>query len=60
LTRLLQQSLYLPDKSGFLAEGKKVIHADVIATSYKSFLARNEPPPVLADSKSGKNKGKGK
>jgi hypothetical protein len=60
LTRLLQQSLYLPAKSDFLAEGKKVTLADVMATNYKNFLARNEPPPVLADNKSGKNKGKGK
>jgi hypothetical protein len=36
------------------------MHAEVMATSYKKFLARNEPPPVFADNKSGKNKGKGK
>jgi hypothetical protein len=60
LTRLLQQSHYLPDKSDFLAEGKKVILAEVMATSYKKFLARNNSPPVFADNKSGKSKGKGK
>ena len=37
-----------------------MIPADVMATSYKKFLARNEALPVLADNKSGKNKGKGK
>ncbi len=60
LTRLLQQSLYLPAKSDFLAEGKKVVHADALATSYRNFIAKNEPSPVLADNKGGKNKGKGK
>jgi hypothetical protein len=29
LTRLLRQSLYLPDKSDVLAEGKKVVPAEV-------------------------------
>jgi hypothetical protein len=37
-----------------------MIHAEVMATSYRKFLAIKEPPPVLADNKSGKNKGKGK
>ncbi len=49
-----------PDKSDFLAEGKKVLPAEVMATSYKKFLARNNPPPFFADNKSGKGKGKGK
>ena len=44
LTRLLQQIHYLPDKFDFLAEGKKVILAEVMATTYKKFLAKNEPP----------------
>ena len=60
LTRLLQQSRYLPDKSDFLAEGKKVILAEVMATSYRKFLAKNEPPPVFSDNKYGKGKGRGK
>ena len=60
LTRLLQQGRFLPDKFDFLAEGKKVIPAEVLATSYKKHLARNNPSPVSADNKSGKGKGKGK
>ncbi len=60
MTRLLQENLYLPNKYDFLAEGKKVILAEVMATSYRKFLAKKEPSPVLADNKSGKNKGKGK
>jgi hypothetical protein len=43
LTKLLQQSFYLPDKSDVLAEGKKPF--DVLATAYKKFLDRNSPPP---------------
>jgi hypothetical protein len=60
LTRLLQENHYLPNKHDFLAEGKKVILAEVMATSYRKFIARNEPPPVFADNKYGKYKGKGK
>ncbi len=60
LTRLLQQSLYLPDKSDVLAEGKKVVPVEVLATAYKKFLDRNNPPPISVTSKGGKNKGKGK
>ncbi len=60
LTRLLQQSLYLPDKSDFLAEGKKFVPVDVLASAYKKFLDRNNPLPVPATSKGGKGKGKGK
>jgi hypothetical protein len=60
LTRLLQQSLYLPDKSDVLAEGKKVVPVEVLATAYKNFLDRNNPPPISVTSKGGKNKGKGK
>ncbi len=44
LTRLLQQSLYLPDKSDFLVEGKKFVPVDVLASAYKKFLGRNNPP----------------
>jgi hypothetical protein len=51
LTRLLQQSHYLPDKSDVLAEGKRVMPVDVLATAYKKFLDRNNPPPVSAISK---------
>ena len=46
LTRLLQPSLFLPDKSDFLAEGKKVIPAEVLAAAYIQFLDRKIPPPV--------------
>ena len=60
LTRLLQESHYLPDKHDFLAEGKKVVLAEVMAATYKKFLARNNPTPAFADNKSGKGKGKGK
>ena len=60
LTRLLQHSRYLPDKFDYLAEGKKVLLAEVMAISYKKFLARNDPPSTTADNKSGKGKGKGK
>ena len=59
-TRLLQSSHYLPDKSDFLAEGKKVILAEVMASTYKKFLSRNNPSPSFADNKSGKGKAKGK
>jgi hypothetical protein len=38
LTRLLRLNLYLPDKSDFLAEGKKVASAEVLATAYKKFF----------------------
>ncbi len=51
LTRLLQQSLYLPDRFDVLAEGKKVVPVEVLATTYEKFLVT---------SKGGKNKGKGK
>ncbi len=57
LTRLLQQSLYLSDKTDMLAEGKKVMPADVLASSYRRFLARKDPSPVFANSKGGKGKG---
>ena len=60
LTRLLRQSLYLPDKSDVLAEGKKVVPVEVLATAYENFLDRNNPPPISVTSKGGKNKGKGK
>jgi hypothetical protein len=60
LTRLLRQSLYLPDKSDVLVEGKKVVPAEVLASAYKKFLDRDNPPPISVTSKGGKNKGKGK
>ena len=60
LTRLLQQNRYLPDKSDYLAVGKKVLLTEVMASSYKKFLARNDPLPTPADNKGGKGKGKGK
>jgi hypothetical protein len=60
LTRLLQQSHYLPDKSDVLGEGKKVMTVEVLATAYKRFLDRKNPPPISVASKGGKNKGKGK
>ncbi len=60
LARLLRQNLFLPDKSDYLAEGKKVIPAEVLATAYRKFLDRNNPSPVPVTSKGGKNKGKGK
>ena len=60
LTTLLRQNLFLPDKSDYLAEEKKVIPAEVLAAAYRKFLDRNNPPPVSVTSKGGKNKGKGK
>ncbi len=60
LTRLLQQSLYLPDKSDVLVEGKKVMPAEVLATAYKKFLDGNNPPLFSVTSKGGKNQGKDK
>ena len=60
LTRLLRQSLFLPDKFDYLAEGKKVIPAEVLASAYRNFLEKNNPLPVSVTSKGGKNKGKGK
>ncbi len=60
MTRLLRQNLYLPDKSDVLAEGKKVVPAEVFAAAYKNFLDRDNPPPISVTSKGGKNKGKGK
>jgi hypothetical protein len=60
LTTLLRQSLFLPDKSDFLVEGKKVIPAEVLAAAYIKFLGRKIPPPVSVTSKGGRNKGKGK
>ncbi len=60
LTRLLQQSFYLPDKFDVLAEGKKVVPIEVLATTYKICFDRNNPPPVSITSKGDKNKGKGK
>ena len=60
LTRLLRQSLFLPDKSDVLAEGKKVIPVEVLATAYRKFLERDNPPPISVAIKGGKNKGKGK
>ena len=59
LTRLLRQNLFLPDKSDFLAEGKKVIPAEVLAEAWIKFLGRT-PAPVSATSKGGRNKGKGR
>jgi hypothetical protein len=60
LTTLLRQNLFLPDKSDYLAEEKKVIPAEVLATAYKKFLDRNNPPPVSVIIKGGRNKGNGK
>ena len=54
LARLLRQNLFLPDKSDFLSEGKKVIPAEVLAEAWIKFLGRN-PPPVSATSKGGRN-----
>jgi hypothetical protein len=54
----LQENLYLPNKYDFLAEGKKVILAEVMATSYRKFLARNEPTPVFATVKAARTREK--
>jgi hypothetical protein len=59
-TTLLRQSLFLPDESDFLAEGKKVIPVEVLSAAYIKFLDRKIPPPVSVTSKGGRNKGKGK
>jgi hypothetical protein len=56
----LRQSLFLPDESDFLAEGKKVIPVEVLSAAYIKFLDRKIPPPVSVTSKGGRNKGKGK
>ncbi len=60
LTRLLRQNLFLPDKSDVLAEGKKVVPAEVLAPAYRKFLERDNPPPISVTIKGGKNKEKGK
>ncbi len=60
MTRLLRQNLYLPDKSDVLAEGKKVVPVDVLATTYKKWLDRGSLPPATATSEGGKGKGKSK
>ncbi len=36
------------------------MHAEVLASSYTHFLAKKDPPPILANSKGGKGKGKGR
>jgi hypothetical protein len=59
LTKLLRQNLYLPDKSDVLAEGKKVMPVDVLATTYKKWLERHNPLPAQV-SKGGKGKGRSK
>ena len=56
----MRQNLFLPDKSDYLAEGKKVIPAEVLADAYIKFLDRKIPPPVSVTSKGGRNKGKSK
>jgi hypothetical protein len=48
------------DKSDYLAEGKKVVPAEVIASAYKKFVAPNNPSSVQGAHKGGKSKGKGK
>jgi len=60
LYRLLRQNSYLPDKRDVLAEGKKIVPVDVLATAYKKFVGRNNPTPARAPFKGGKGKGKGK
>ena len=56
LARLLQQSGWLHDKSDYLAEGKKVIPSDVMASTYKKSLAARSSSFTVQ--KSGKGKGK--
>jgi hypothetical protein len=58
LARLLQQSGRLHDKSDYLAEGKKVVPSDVLASAYKKFVAPNNPPSAQAAHKGGKGKGR--
>ncbi len=60
LARLLQQSGWLHEKSDYLAEGKKVVPSDVMASAYKKFVAPNNPPSAQATHKGGKGKGKTK
>jgi hypothetical protein len=60
LARILQQSGWLHDKSDYLAEGKKVVPSEVMASAYKKFLAPNNPPSAQTTYKGGKGKGKGK
>jgi hypothetical protein len=43
-----------------LAEGKKIVPVDVLASAYKQFLDRNNLPSSRITSKGGKGKGKGK
>ena len=54
LTRLLRQSLYLPDKSDVLAEGKKVVPAEVLAAAHKNFLTETTLPPFQSPAKVAK------
>ncbi len=56
--RLLQQSGWLHDKSDYLAEGKKVVPSEVMASAYKKFVAPSNPPPAQTTYKGGKGKGK--
>jgi hypothetical protein len=60
LARLLQQSGWLHDKSDYLAEGKKVVPSEVMASAYKKFVAPNSPSPAQTTHKGGKGKGKAK
>jgi hypothetical protein len=60
LTTLLRKSLFLPDESDFLAEGKKVIPVEVLSAVYIKFLDGKTPPPVSVTSRGGRSKGKGK
>ncbi len=58
LARLLQQNGWLHDKSDYLAEGRKVVSSDVMASAYKKFVAPNNPPTAQATRKGGKGKGR--
>ena len=60
LTRLLQKNNVLPDEDDYLAEGKKVLPVEALASAYKKFLNADHSFVVQTLAyKGGKGKGKG-
>jgi hypothetical protein len=58
LTKLLQEVIYLPDESDYLAVGKTVMPIDMLFSTYKRFLAKRSSSYVVTH-KGGKGKSKG-
>ncbi len=59
LARLLHKNNVLPDEDDFLAEGKKVLPVEALASAYKKFLNVDNSFVVQTTSyKGGKGKGK--